>query len=269
MPQNHLHLPRLHPQHRFGEWLLHRLFPPRCLLCGTLNGLTEPLLDLCAGCMADLVLVEHPCPTCGLPLDHSSGEWSCTSCDLLPPPFSAAWIPFRYQFPLDRLVKGLKFGRRMLNARLLAALMVRQWPATEAWLDPPQLLVPVPLHRQRERQRGFNQAAAVAEHLGHSLQIPTDPFAMERHRSTRPQTELDGEQRRMNLREAFTVVRRDWPESVAIVDDVVTTATTASEIASLLQEAGVAEVQIWAVARGGLFTGGKEGGDKIGSIKDP
>jgi ComF family protein len=119
----------------------------------------------------------------------------------------------------------------------------------------PKMLVPVPLHRSRLRERGFNQAAAIARYAGRMLEIPSARRLVKRVRNTPSQTSLDMAQRHQNVRGAFEVsgersLRRLLDAGhVAIVDDVVTTGSTVNELRAALYAAGVRQVDVWAVAR--------------------
>ena len=126
-------------------------------------------------------------------------------------------------------------------AVLAAALAPRVEPL-------PARLVPVPLHRNRLRRRGYNQAVELARPLGRALGLPVAPRLCRRQRPTPAQAELTGSDRRRNVRGAFAVAA-PVPRHVAIVDDVVTTGSTVGELARVLRRAGAERVEVWAVAR--------------------
>jgi len=122
------------------------------------------------------------------------------------------------------------------------------------WIGPqdgprPELLVPVPLHAERIRERGFNQAIEIARIVGRRMQIPVAARAAVRYRATPPQVDLPREQRLRNLRGAFSVEIPPGIRHVALVDDVVTTGATTSELARVLKRAGAETVEAWAIAR--------------------
>lgn len=217
------------------------LLAPRCLACG------EPGhagLDLCPDCCAQLPWNQSACRQCALPLRDGDGH--CGACRLSPPPYARAFCALRYAFPVDRLLPRFKFHGDLAAGELLATLM--QWP-----LDPvglPQALLPVPLHRDRLRTRGYDQALELARALGRGTGVPVRCGHLLRVRATRAQTELGAAERRDNLRGAFAL--RDparLPAHVALVDDVMTTGATLAECARLLRAAGVARVDAWAIAR--------------------
>ena len=169
------------------------------------------------------------------------------------PPFDAAFAPFVYAHPLDLLVTKLKFGHSLAAGRVLSELWL------EALAEPsptlPDLLVPVPLHESRLRERGYNQALELAKPLAQGLRITLAERLLSRTKATAAQANLDAKARRKNLRGAFVVGRaaiggKD-PAAlhVAILDDVMTTGTTLRECARVLRRAGFARVDVWALAR--------------------
>jgi ComF family protein len=169
----------------------------------------------------------------------------CGACQRKPPPWDAAWAPFRYGWPLDRLEARYKFGRDLAGGRTLAELW-RRAPAPAL----PLLILPVPLHRARLRQRGYNQALELARPLGRALGVPVRHDALLRSRATAAQTELDASSRRRNVRGAFVLSGgAALPPHVALLDDVMTTGATLAECTRVLKRAGVARVDVWALAR--------------------
>jgi ComF family protein len=220
-----------------GRWLL----PPRCLLCGDAG---HDDLDLCRDCAAELPRNRACCARCALPLARPA--MLCGQCQRKAPPWDAAWAPFRYGWPLDRLESRFKFGRDLAAGRSLVQL----WQDEPRPTALPALILPVPLHRTRLRQRGYNQALELARPLGAALAVPVRHDLLLRTRATAAQSELDAPARRRNVRGAFAL-RADarLPAHVAILDDVMTTGTTLSECARVLKRAGVARVTAWALAR--------------------
>lgn len=225
--------------------VLHHLLPPTCILCGAPGA---DGLDLCRGCRADLPFNTDHCARCALPLGGGRGlNAVCGACQRRPPTFDRCIAPLRYQGPVPALVAMAKFRGRLNAARLLAELLAGAMFADGAAL--PEVLLPVPLHRKRLRERGYNQALELARTAGGALGLPVDSVAVARTLSTAPQAGLDEGARRRNIRGAFaTVGPLPW-RHVAIVDDVVTTGSTVAELARVLGAAGVARVDVWAVAR--------------------
>ncbi|RMG32430.1 MAG: ComF family protein [Gammaproteobacteria bacterium] len=213
----------------------------RCRLCGTAAHDT-----LCPACRDELPIIPHACRQCGLPLQGEDEKRLCGECLSRPPAFDAARIPFLYADPIDRLISALKFHERLSDGRLLGSLLAATLPQT-AEID---LLLPIPLHRGRLRQRGFNQAAELARTLARVAHLPADYRALVRVQATAPQHRATRRQRLRQMREAFA-----WrgngppPPRVALVDDVVTTGATMDAAAACLKRAGAEWVEIWAVAR--------------------
>ncbi len=144
------------------------------------------------------------------------------------------------------LITQLKFSHQYKNARLLATLLGRHIAQTA---DLPDFILPVPLHINRYRQRGFNQSIELARHLSKLLGVPLDLTSCIRSRDTVHQTSLPAKQRRKNMRLAFCIKKRLDFQHVAIVDDVMTTGATASELALVLKQSGVSRVDVWVCAR--------------------
>jgi ComF family protein len=224
---------------------LRLLLPPRCLLCGA----GAQARDLCAGCTRDLALNTLCCPRCALPLESPAP--ACGECLKREPPFAAAWAPFRYGHPLDLLEARFKFRADLAAGRVLTELMIER-----AHIDAPArpgLLIPIPLHRERLRERGYNQALELARPLAQALGLPLRHDLLLRAKATPPQTGLDAKARRRNLHRAFELtVTGTLPDFVVIFDDVMTTGATLREAALTLRRAGVARVDVWALARAPL-----------------
>lgn len=221
------------------------LFPPICLLCQASG---EADRDLCAGCNADLPRNSIACQRCALSLvAHPEATLICGQCQNHPPPFARTFAPFLYQPPLDFLIQDLKFHGRLTAARLLGELLGE---ALERKGGPlPECIIPVPLHPTRLRERGFNQALELARPVAQRLEIPLLTNRVKRSRLTPAQSQLDFHARRENLREAFFINRAIQARHVAIFDDVITTGSTISELALVLRNAGVEEIEVWACAR--------------------
>jgi ComF family protein len=200
------------------------LFPPRCCLCSFPGASLD--LDLCAHCHGDL------------PWDDDAAD---------------AVTALRFEHPVDDLVRQLKYQGAIAHSRVLGVLLAEA--VRERVTDLPRLLVPVPLHRARFRDRGFNQAAAIARYAGRMLEIPVASHVVRRLRDTPSQTALGITERASNVRGAFEVrgarARRRLRTvgHVAIVDDVMTTGSTLRELRATLLAAGIRRVDLWAVAR--------------------
>jgi ComF family protein len=176
---------------------------------------------------------------------------ACGDCLRRPLRLAGTVVALDYGPPLDALITGLKFQQRLDLAPALAALLHAALPAADAHQQ--DVLVPVPLSRQRLRERDYNQAWELARHLARRLDLPALPAALLRTRDTVAQTDLSRAERRRNLRDAFLVeprlAHRLQGRCVALVDDVTTTGATADAAAEALLRAGAAEVRLWALAR--------------------
>jgi ComF family protein len=216
---------------------LARLLPRACLLCGT-----PAEAALCPGCAADLpALPEHVCPLCALPL--AAPAPACGACLKSPPAYDATHAALRYAFPADQLVLMLKFGHRLASAEFLAARMLAG-PRPRG-----TLIVPVPLARERLRERGFNQAVELARPLARALDLPLDASSLARVRDTQPQSRLPWRARRGNLRRAFACAADFTGREVIVVDDVMTSGATLDAVARVLKDHGAARVENWVAAR--------------------
>ena len=207
---------------RFGGWVL----PPRCVLCGARG--QSPCIDLCHGCQA-----AFPAATEVLRAGHGSLRHCCA--------------PFDYAAPLDFLVQALKYRGQLATGRVLGTLLADHVEALGLHVEV-DVIVPVPLHPARHAERGFNQSAEIARHLGRRLRLPVEESLATRRRATPPQVGLHLEERRRNLADAF-VAGAARGRRVAVVDDVTTTGTTLQELARVLLQSGAVAVDAWCVAR--------------------
>lgn len=209
-----------------------------CALCGVRSD--DRLV--CAACEAALPRLGPCCARCALPLGASG---ICGACLQRPSAFDAVRAAFEYRFPIDRLIRRFKFaGDLAIGAWLAQGLADRL-----AGCALPDLLVVPPLSPRGLRERGFNQAVEVARVLSSRLGPRLVPEAIAKVRDTGPQHVLDARARRANLRGAFESRLRLEGESVAIVDDVLTTGATADVLAGVLARAGAGRVSVWVVAR--------------------
>ncbi len=219
--------------------LLDLLFPPHCAGCGQWGAL------LCARCEAAIAFISPPvCPLCGRPEPTAS---RCFLCRREPPPLAAIRSAALFEGPVRQAIYQLKYRGRRELARPLGMLMAKAWPARLFEAD---CLIPVPLHPERERERGFNQAHLLAEVLSVQVGLPMLPGALRRVRPTRPQVQLEAAARRENVRGAFAP--GDLPlrgRRPVLVDDVCTTTATLGACAEALRRAGVERVWAFTLAR--------------------
>lgn len=223
---------------------LQGLIPACCLCCGQ-TGLDT--LDLCAGCYRDLPRNRFPCRHCALPVPP--GQPDCAGCQRRPPPFRYLLAPWVYDEPLDGLIRGLKYHGQLPAGRVLGEVLARELARRHVTAD---VLIPMPLHPRRLRERGFNQATEIARRLAARGGIPLRGRRLQRVRETAPQSGLGRAERRRNMRGAFRVAAPVAGQRVALVDDVVTTGSSTEEAARALLRAGAREVVVWTVARASL-----------------
>ncbi|HET9482669.1 MAG TPA: ComF family protein [Xanthomonadales bacterium] len=222
-------------------WRLgHGVLPPCCVLCGGAGAGR----DLCAGCAAALPRNRPCCARCGLPLPYVAA--ACGACAAHAPPWRALHAPFRYAWPLDRLVARYKFGGDLAAGAVLAAVLAEDLAGAADRVD---AIVPVPLSRARLRTRGFNQALELARPLSRRFARPLHGDALRRSRDTAAQAGLDAAARRRNVRGAFDANPAVAGLRVALLDDVVTTGATAAACSVALLGAGARSVEVWALAR--------------------
>ncbi len=225
------------------------LFPPSCPTC---LGKGEPATDFCRPCFAELPAPARGCPLCAGPVpDDAAAGTICGRCLAHTPAFDRAFAAFPYAPPIDGLIRGLKFGKRLHCARLIGTLLATR-AAAQSNLSRPDCFVPVPLHLARLRQRGFNQAHEIACVLSRRLDVPLDAHCLKRVRASVPQTALPAKQRLKNPKGAFAPRRAPRGRFVAIVDDVMTTGATVNEAARVLRKAGAVRVEVWVAARVGI-----------------
>ena len=227
------------------------LFPPLCHACRRFIP-DAGALHLCDDCLGDAKPVEPPfCTVCGEPFRTEGGiVHPCGPCLTAPRSFAAARAASLFAGPVEEMIHRFKYGRKVHLRRslgLLTAGRLAPFVADAA----PDLLVPVPLHRKRLRERGFNQALLVAQVLSTEWNVPLARAGMARIRWTEPQVCLSAAERARNVRGAFAVTE---PAVVAgkrimLVDDVFTTGSTVDECARVRRRAGAAGVLVVTVAR--------------------
>lgn len=225
------------------RWIAGILYPPACVLCGE-PGTRD--LDLCTACFSELPWNRRPCPCCAAPLPPDVDTPLCGDCIKSLPSWDAAKSPLAYAYPVDKLVQRFKFEGDLAVGRLLGSLLADYLAAAG---DPPDCIVPVPLHASRLKERGFNQAVELARPISRRLKVKVRLDLCERSRATEVQSKLDAAERKKNLRDAFAVRAPVQGLHLALLDDVVTTGATAESLARAFKQAGAARVSLWSVCR--------------------
>ena len=235
---------------RWLSILLDAIFPADCEACRAALPLGHSTC-LCGRCRESMPPPPAPlCASCGAPLPAIAAPESCPACITHPPAFTTAravslYLPIATGLnPLAAAVQALKYRRRRRVADALGALLAERYP-----FAPDALLVPVPLHRTRLRERGFNQAVLLARALGRRRGLRVAPQLLVRVRATTAQAGLPAAERRRNLHDAFAVRTRLTGQRVVLIDDVLTTGATADAGARALLAAGAARVDVYTVGR--------------------
>ncbi len=212
--------------------------PGSCLLC-TADSASSLL---CPACTADLPRqAATVCPQCAI--ETPLGE-RCGTCLKSSPAFTRTIAPFRYEFPVDRLIQALKYIHRLPLSKWFGTSLSEQIVADEH-----DLLLPLPLHSSRLRDRGFNQSAEIARAIHNQLGILMDVDCLARKRATPPQAALPLKERARNVRGAFECTADLSGKRILLVDDVMTTGSTLRECARVLQLHGAAQITLAVAAR--------------------
>lgn len=211
--------------------------PQCCIICNA-----HCTSGLCPGCEADLPRNRPCCPRCARP---ASRPERCAHCKQSSP-IQLARVPLRYEFPIDALIHRFKYAGDCRLAVPLGRLMAA---SIDTVAPLPEVLIPVPLHRRRLMQRGFNQAIELGAVIAAELGLRLDYKSYTRSLATAPQASLDHRQRRQNLKDAFMQTRGTSYEHIAILDDIITTGATVMELARLARRTGTLRIETWALAR--------------------
>jgi len=239
-----------------------------CVLC---NRCSLQNIDICTFCQDWLVprikqigLKNHfLCVRCGVEVETDrlpdsdkraflTTNWrlhnyACRHCQLFSANSGRIITPYRYEFPVSHMIKRLKYGRQRVLGRVLGELLASHIKMENASL--PDVVVPVPLHRSRQKSRGFNQAADIGKWCAYELGVEFQPNTVIRIAETTSLAGLSRTERQLQILGAFMATVDVADLRVAIVDDVVTSGATTRELSRELFDSGAASVDVWAVAR--------------------
>lgn len=225
---------------RLQRSLIDFVFPPVCVQCKKVGA------ALCANCMADLPRISKIiCARCGRPTPKPLA--TCRHCKQRPLPLNHIRAPLTYVDPIASIIHKLKYNHQFALAEPLAQIILESWLPDN---KPYGIIVPIPLHAQRQKKRGFNQSALLAKHLGEHLQIPVNETALKRIRHTPPQVGLHANERLANMQGAFWADPHQVSgQPITLIDDVYTTGATLSAAANALLAAGATTVSGYCVAQ--------------------
>lgn len=235
------------------DGLLNLIYPDSCFACSAplARRVEGGICQVCWAKALGLRIVPPRCSSCGLPFQsfQEDSERLCGKCILEPPPYSGARAFGHYSAELSRLVQELKFRGRKSLAGMLAAPLAEMF--FENWgREDFDLIVPVPLHSRRKRERGYNQSELLARSLARCIALPIRN-ALARARFTLPQVGLSDLQRKENVHNAFICREADSIAGarILLIDDVMTTGATAASASQALIDAGALRVAVLTVAR--------------------
>lgn len=220
---------------------LQTLLEAECVLCKKSAHSAHPAL--CKSCR-NLLVTHHSCQQCGNTLEDENLD-ICGNCQTYPPAIDHTFSLSTYSVTARELIKQLKFNNQLLIADSLGKLLADT--LHKQTMMRPDIIIPVPMHKKRLRQRGFNQALQIAKPVAKQLSIPLSNSIAYRNTYTPPQTQLDAINRRTNPQASFHC-KQLTGEHIAIVDDVITTGSTVNELAKTLKQHGASKVSAWAIA---------------------
>lgn len=235
---------------RFIRGLGDLVFPPRCMACGVLPAGPEDA-SFCRACFSLIRFISPPlCPCCGIPIAGAGADHLCGDCLVAPPPYAVARAVARYEAVLLDAIHTFKYKGKITTGEVLGKIMAdHAYPGYS--IADYSLIVPVPLHPKRLRERGFNQSVILAREISKRFSLPLDFLTLRRHVFTEPQVNLGKDRRTANVRGAFAVKNKKKIEGqkIILVDDVYTTGSTVKECAGALMQHGAVEVSVLTLAR--------------------
>lgn len=229
---------------QINKGITHIFFPYHCIIC---NDKANRELDLCIECEKLLPWLKNSCMYCAISLPSTQSV--CGACLKKPLPFHKLHVLFSYTEIIKKFITGLKFQKRLIYAHILGTLLAEKISAQYQNEKLPDMLIPVPLHKKRLYERGFNQAIEIARPISRKFNIPIGYKSCKRIVHTAAQSSLPANQRSSNVKNAFVAHKHLAYQHVALLDDVITTGHTLTEISRALYDVGVKRIDAWCCAR--------------------
>jgi ComF family protein len=240
---------------------LNALCPRQCQLCNTKSFGT----NICYYCDKSLPRLHNICQLCSWPImsdketcelcinfEHSAGAGAGVGDGLQGlagiDKKSKIKIAMPYIYPIDKLISKFKYHGDLAKGRLLADILLQYILADQTYILP-EVIIPVPIHNNKLKQRGFNQSIEIGRYLAKNLGIKLDCNLIAKYKQTDAQMGQNKSGRIGNIHGSFCFNKRPQYKSVAIIDDVVTTGSTAFAVANLLYTANISNISLWAIAR--------------------
>lgn len=240
---------------KFFDGIFNLVFPKRCLLCNKSpeGGTAE---NICPVCIDKIPFIkESVCPRCGIPFKFSytledNPDYLCGNCRNTLPLFHKALSACRYSGIMKEILIAYKYQNKPHMGSDLVSIMLK-FQAEKILKLSPELIIAVPLHIKRLRERGYDQSYILADGIGRYLNIPVSCGNLIRTLHTAPQVDLTGEERLKNVKGAFSILDSSElkDRAILLIDDVFTTGATIRECTKIIRGAAAAKVYVLTIAR--------------------
>ncbi|MEM7561488.1 MAG: ComF family protein [Pseudomonadota bacterium] len=217
-------------------------FPQSCLVCNRLAN-----SSICCNCYEWLPFNVVACRICAKSQPASQSEKVCGECLVNTPLAERTISVFRYHPPIIDLIQRMKYAGGFPELKTLATHLSDH--VSQVIEDVPEVILPVPLHAKKQRQRGYNQSHEICRHVSADLGIPTDRNVLRRVKNTSSQAGLTEIQRTINMRSAFDATNPKSYRHVGLVDDVITSGSTVRSAMMALKRSGIKRIQVWSIAK--------------------
>jgi ComF family protein len=224
--------------------IISKLIPSFCIFCGCKTNHSN---QCCKQCEADLPWVICACRQCGAKLS-ANNNLICGNCLTTKHAFDETIVLFRYEGTIPKIINALKFGGKLIYAEMLGNWISKSL-LIHSSLEMPDLIIPVPLHKKRLSDRGFNQALEIAKYVSKKLNIKINYTDCIRTKNTKAQAQLSECERLKNVKNAFSINKNLKAKHIAILDDVITTGQTVEELSLELKKHGVEKITVIACAK--------------------